>query len=168
MFMKFLMILALALGTVSNNAHAMFAPLTPGKVASTWEVQYAGQTSFDGMDVVVTLEKSERTLRAPVVLSSVSIPLDTKPSTKQTYRLSIIAVNQPEIRVNFAMEQRRNINNDKVESVFTSIDTSREFIFNVIGQEGNVLTVSYSRRIADGEVQHGTFELNPIQTVMGY
>ncbi len=155
--------IALALG-IGLNAQAMFSPFLDQKLdTGNWKAIYAGETQLDGMDVAVVLEAATQQISIPSFRSR--MPIDRQGVEQKAYRLKIVALQQPSLRVNYPLAASRDLSVRPGEKILVSADSESNIHFTVHGQAGGILNVEYTRKVAD-QLEQGSFEIAPMMQTM--
>lgn len=154
--------LALCIGLQAQAS--MFSPFLDKKLnTGNWKPLYAGQTQLDGMDVAVVLEAAEQQLLIPDLKLNTRLPQER--SLPRSYRLTLVAMDQPTLQVSYPLELRRDLALQPNEKMYISTDTDANITFTVHGVVGNTLSVEYKRKAADS-VEQGNFEIVPMMHTM--
>lgn len=155
--MKYVMMIAALM--LSVNAQAMFTPATITRLeVSKWTPLYAGQTKLDGIDVVAILESTTQQTMQPEIVTA--LPLAGL--QQQSYRLTFIAVNQPNLKVSYQMVVARGPNSSPEQKTFVSADIDANILFSIKGVSGHTMNVDYLRKLNDGQNEEGSFEIIPM------
>lgn len=144
--------------TVMAQAQVLASPSFIRLEPSNWKAIYAGTTELDGVALIAALEKSEQEVTLPVPMVTL-MPL--APVTKKSFRLSLVAQNQANLRVSFPLRaQTVMLNGQPTLTYVSEVRPNDQFQFALVpGAEGS-LVVQY-RRIAD-ENSVGEFALAPL------
>lgn len=127
-----------------------------------WSAIYIGTTQLDGVDLIAALEKSEQEFSIPNHMAArIQTLVPLSPVKRASFRLSLVAKNQANLRVSFPLQSRSVVmNGQPIVGYFSETRPGDQFEFAVIPRTDGTLSVQY-RRAAD-ENASGEFALSPL------
>ena len=135
---------------------------------NSWKAVYAGNTQMDGMEVVAVLEKTESTLTLPSpIVANLQTLVPLQPMVQKNFRLSLVAQDQPNIKVSFPLQARTiTMDGRPTLAYFSTPRLGDQFEFALISRPDNTLQVQY-RRAAGENTETGEFSLSQIPQLFG-
>lgn len=131
-----------------------------------WTATYAGTTQLDGMKLVAAFERIDQELAIPqLVADQLQTLVPFAPVTKKAFRLTLVSIDQPNIRVSFPLISRTAMTNGQPTVTYLSeLRQNDQFRFALLPQSDGTLKVHY-QRVAN-ESAEGEFVLEPLPQVL--
>lgn len=149
---------------------AQAAPLNPNDIGivkvdpSQWTTTHAGETTLDGMPVIVALEAVERSIELPEAIAyKVHTLVPLAPVKKQVFRLRLVARENPILQAQFPLEGRNVSVDGTVRYAFISpAKADADFQFLILVEADGSLHVTYTRKEGVSDLAQGEFSLVPL------
>ncbi len=156
--MKTKLLLLSCLLLTSNAVFASFEPVRSNHVETQqWSATHAGETSIDGMDVIAILEVAQVAVNLDI--NSI-LPMD--PIYRKMYRVSLIPVNQSDIRVKYSLRSTSVASTSgRTLNAFVNEDANQDFQFMIVDDGSGSLHAQFKRKIGSEILQSANFELLP-------
>lgn len=142
----------------SSAAFSAFEPVRDNKAElQQWHATYTGETNIDNLDVLAVLEVSQEALN--LNMHSI-LPMD--PIYKKIYRMSLIPVNQPDIRVKISLVPTTIASiSGRTLNAFVNADKNQSIQLMIVDNGNGLLRVQYQRKVNADNLEAGVFELSP-------
>ncbi len=159
---------------LTNAALAQAADGNNGAVhilAQKWVSTYAGETEVDGLPVTASLDEGMPNLLVPDVmaaLDSTQVPGGVMPVVRKNYRLNLAVSHNPNIRIAYPVFPRTISVEGAAQFAFVSdLEPNKDFHFVITTEKEGTLHVHYTRKVTDGRVLEGDFDLSPVPHILG-